>query len=166
MSVSSRPTFKLSLRTVIALPMLLIYLCLSLSPLLSPTLRSKVVLHALTGECTGSCDTCGCSPESSARGTCCCAKKRQLAKLQLNDNIPECCKKAAPAAGPTIISCACPCGKTTSLLASAAKAGEVLPFYFRPSFILPPSDTKHLEVPRVPVSRLPEPPDPPPDDLS
>lgn len=166
MPVSSRPTFKAPLRAVIALPMLLIYLCLSVSPLISPALRSKVVLHALTGECTGSCETCGCSPENSARGTCCCAKKRQLTDLRRHEELPDCCRKAAPESGATVISCGCPCGKSDSLLASAAKAGELLPFYFQPGFAIPHSGTRHLEVPRIVLSRLPEPPDPPPDILS
>jgi len=168
MQVSPRPTLKLSLRSVIALPMLIIYLCLSVSPLLSPTLRSKVVLQALAGECTGSCESCGCSPESSARGICCCAKKRRLADDHRHEAVRECCKKpsASPGTGPTVISCGCPCGKSTSLLAAAAKAGELLPFYFQPSLAIPLADTRHLEVPRVLLSRLAEPPDPPPDDLS
>ncbi|GFO61908.1 hypothetical protein GMST_42330 [Geomonas silvestris] len=166
MPVSSHPNFKAPLRAVIALPMLLIYLCLSVSPLISPTLRSKVVLHALTGACTGSCDTCGCPPESSTRGTCCCAKQRQLAGNHRHEELPDCCRKTASDSGATVISCGCPCGKSDSLLAAAEKAGELLPFYFQPGFAIPRSDTRHLEMPRTVLSRLPEPPDPPPDILS
>ena len=55
-----------------------IYAVISLTPLAPMTLHAKTVLHAVTGECVGDCAVCGCSPESRANGTCCCAQKRKL----------------------------------------------------------------------------------------
>jgi hypothetical protein len=48
-----------------------------MSPLAPLAMHSKVVAHAVTGECSGDCDICGCSLESRANHTCCCAKKKQ-----------------------------------------------------------------------------------------
>jgi hypothetical protein len=69
----------------------MIYLVITLTPLAPFAMHSKMVAHAITGECVGDCDICGCSPESRANHTCCCAKKKQkqagLAKLIAG----ECC---------------------------------------------------------------------------
>lgn len=161
------PTFRLSPRNLTALTMMVIYLCISLAPLLSPALRSKAVLHVLTGECTGECVSCGCSARSSSNGTCCCAKKRQqLAESRENEKLPECCKKAPPSTGTVTLSCGCPCGDSKSVLAFAGKSGEVLPFYFQASLRAPRTAARHLELPHSLTSRLREPPDPPPAKLS
>ncbi|MGC2062053.1 MAG: hypothetical protein WA610_03680 [Thermodesulfovibrionales bacterium] len=51
-----------------------IYLMIMLSPL---AMHSKVFAHAMTGECSGDCNICGCSLESRVNRTCCCAVKKQ-----------------------------------------------------------------------------------------
>jgi hypothetical protein len=48
-----------------------------MSPLVSLAMLSKTVAHVVTGECSGDCDICGCSLESRANHTCCCAKTKQ-----------------------------------------------------------------------------------------
>jgi len=54
-----------------------VYLLIVMSPLAPLAMQSKVVAHAVTGECSGDCDICGCSLESRASKTCCCAKKQR-----------------------------------------------------------------------------------------
>ena len=74
-----------------------VYLVIALSPLAPFAMYSKVVAHAVTGECSGECDICGCSKESRANHTCCCAKKKQMhahdAELSTSD---YCMRKAVP----------------------------------------------------------------------
>lgn len=65
-------------RRLFAVIMMTIYLTIALSPLVSLSLYSKAVAHAVTGECVGDCDICGCSLESRANHTCCCANKKQV----------------------------------------------------------------------------------------
>jgi hypothetical protein len=163
MLVSPFPSLKLPVRSIIAATMMVLYLFISLSPLLAPALRSKAVLHALTGECSGDCDICDCSAESRATQTCCCSmKKQQQARAHLNDGIPDCCKKT-PAPGTAVIaSCGCPCGsgKTTTL--AAGSSSELLPYYFRASLKAPHSDSPDFAPSHALISRHAEPPDPPP----
>ena len=64
-------------RRLIATVLTVIYLVIALSPLASLAMHSKIVTHAITGECSGDCDICGCSLESRTNHTCCCAKKNQ-----------------------------------------------------------------------------------------
>ena len=71
-------TAKRSLRRMIAATLTVVYLVIALSPLAPFAMYSKVVAHAVTGECSGDCDICGCSKESRANHTCCCAKKKQM----------------------------------------------------------------------------------------
>jgi hypothetical protein len=84
-----------------------IYLVIALSPLAPLAMHSKVVAHAVTGECSGDCDICGCSLESRANHICCCAKKKQqqagVAKLP---SAGGCCSpKSAIAPTPAKGSC-------------------------------------------------------------
>lgn len=64
-------------RKLIAAAMMAIYLVIALSPLSTLAMQSKRVAHAVTGECAGDCEICGCSAESRASRTCCCWRKRQ-----------------------------------------------------------------------------------------
>jgi len=90
---------KRSMRRMIAATLTVVYLVIALSPLAPFAMYSKVVAHAVTGECSGDCDICGCSKESRANHTCCCAKKKQMQarNIQLS-SCEHCVKKAAPAA--------------------------------------------------------------------
>ncbi|MFZ4855555.1 MAG: hypothetical protein ACOYL3_04095 [Desulfuromonadaceae bacterium] len=54
--------------------MTVIYLLILFTPL---TLHSRMVAHAITGECSGSCEIDGCSLESRSAHSCCCAQKHQ-----------------------------------------------------------------------------------------
>jgi hypothetical protein len=61
-------------RRTLASVMTFMYLLILFVPF---TLHSKVVAHAITGECSGNCQIDGCSRESRAGRSCCCAQKKQ-----------------------------------------------------------------------------------------
>jgi hypothetical protein len=68
----------------------MIYLVIVLSPLAPFAMYSKVVAHAVTGECSGDCDICGCSLMDRANHSCCCAKKKQMQTGVANMSSGEC----------------------------------------------------------------------------
>jgi hypothetical protein len=63
-------------RRKIAGMMLLVYLAVMLAPLTTYAISSGFITHAITGECSGDCTIDGCSLESRANHTCCCALKK------------------------------------------------------------------------------------------
>jgi len=141
-----------------------IYLMMALSPLAPLVMHSPVAALAVTGECSGDCDICGCSLESRSNHTCCCAKKRQQqAHLHEGDEdgTPQCCKKK-PVAREIIIACGYPCGSGKTVAITASGTLEALPFHFTEQFSIPCTKTMYpLTGPRL-ISRHGEPPDPPP----
>ena len=151
------------LRSTVAVAMAVLYLLISLGPTLSPALQSKAVLHALTGECSGDCDICGCSAESRASHTCCCAKKAQLQTLaHRSDEIPNCCKKLPATNQVVIASCGCPCGSGKAIVSSGSKVGEIVPFYFNADLVVHFVENDQASLVQHLISRHSEPPDPPP----
>ena len=66
-------------RYITSLLMSLIYLLIVFAPLTPLALESKIVAHAVTGECSGDCKIDGCSLERSATHTCCCWQKKKQA---------------------------------------------------------------------------------------
>lgn len=86
-------------RKLFAVILTTIYLTIALSPLTTLAMHSKTVTHAITGECVSDCNICGCSQESRANRTCCCAKKKQLhagaEKLPVTDK-KSCCASSKP----------------------------------------------------------------------
>jgi hypothetical protein len=155
---SSRP-----LRTIVISAMMVLYLFISLSPALSPALQSKAVLHALTGECSGDCDICGCSAESIASQSCCCAKKaHKQARTHRNDETPNCCKKLPVPTRVVIASCGCPCGSSKAIASSGSKFSEIVPFFFNADLVVPSVENDQVALVRQLTSRHGEPPDPPP----
>ena len=85
-------------RRLFAVILMTIYLTITLSPLASLAMHSKVVAHVVTGECSGDCDICGCSQESRANHTCCCAKKKQMQVNSAKFSGEECCLAKASTA--------------------------------------------------------------------
>ena len=117
-----------------AIIMLVVYLLVSLSPLSAFALCSKHISHAVTRQCAGDCSVCGCSLESRAAGTCCCARKKAMeahAHAGEDDDEPECCRKARgeetkkPA---VVISCGCPCSNGKSTAVPGSSFSEIIPF--------------------------------------
>lgn len=164
MSTPSSHTMKRSMRGIIATMLMVIYLMISLSPLASLAMYSKSVAHTVTGECSGDCSICGCSPESRANHTCCCARKRQQAHAHEDDaaGTPACCKKKPVNKTTVIASCGCPCGNGKQAVLSAVSMSELMPFHFTEQFTIPHTDTIFSTPPQRLTSRVGDPPDPPP----
>jgi len=151
-------------RQLIAAVLAVIYLVISCSPLASIAMHSKTVLHAITGECTGDCITCGCSAEGKASNTCCCSKKRaQEAHKHENESAnPDCCKKKPTSKKAVIASCGCPCGSEKVIILTSGSTNEILPYYFPKQICLSYSDTLYSnQFPHL-ISRHIEPLVPPP----
>ena len=68
---------KKSPRHITSLLMTLAYLLIVLSPLAPLAMQSKLITHAVTGECSGDCRIDGCAQERSAAHTCCCWQKKK-----------------------------------------------------------------------------------------
>jgi hypothetical protein len=164
MSNPSEHNAKQSMRRMIAATLTVIYLVIALSPLAALAMHSKVVAHAVTGECSGDCDICGCTPENRANHTCCCAKKRQQqahVHEDDQDGTADCCKKK-PVEKKTIIACGCPCGNGKQVALSTSGTSEILPFHFTEQFSTPHTDTTFTNPTHRLISRHGEPPDQPP----
>lgn len=153
-------------RSIVATILTAIYLMIALSPLASLAMHSKTVAHALTNQCSGDCNICGCSPESMASKTCCCSKKREQEAhahdVDDQDGTPDCCKKKPVGTKAVIASCGCPCGNTKPMTLSGGIAYEILPYYFTEQFQPSHSATHYSDRSHLLTSRHAEPPDPPP----
>jgi hypothetical protein len=161
MLISPSRIFRRPSRRITATLMALAYFLIVLLPLAPAALHSKSVTHAVTGECSGDCKICGCSPESSARKTCCCAKKIQMKEQALEDaDTPECCKKKQTQA--TVIRCGCPCGERKQIALTGIGSFEVIPTGFSESFTQDHKETSFNTLPHRLTSRYVDPPEQPP----
>jgi hypothetical protein len=153
---------RLSYRKLIAVISTTVYLLIVMTPLAPLAMHSKIVAHAMTGECSGDCSICGCSLESRANQTCCCAKKKQLHEREHEDDgdTPECCRKKQ--AQITIVRCGCPCDDHKQIVLSTNGTSEVLPFQFTESLSIPHTDTTFSNSSHRLTSRHLDPPDTPP----
>ena len=152
-------------RNILALALTVMYLVITMSPLAPLAMHSKVIAHAVTGECSGNCDICGCSPERRANHTCCCYLKKQReqhAREERDAKVPECCKAKQTKKKETAITCNCPCGSSKQLAFSGAAKIELLPDQ-PAAHICPPRETpQYSSLVRRLTSRHGVPPDPPP----
>lgn len=151
-------------RRIIATVLSVIYLIICCGPLASIAMHSKTVVHAITGECSGDCSICGCSPESKASNSCCCSKKRkqEAHTHEDEDATPACCKKKSSAKKTVIASCGCPCGSGKTLALSGGSTGDMLPYYFTEQIVLSHAETHYPNLSHLLNSRHVEPSDPPP----
>ncbi len=69
-------------RYITSLLLTTIYMIIAFCPLAPFAMQSKLIAHAVPGECSGDCKVDGCSLERSATHTCCCWQK----KNRLNDD--------------------------------------------------------------------------------
>ena len=176
-------------RRRIALFLTVFYCCILLTPLAPCAMQSKQVAHAVTGECVGECDICGCSPEARANHTCCCWRKKRLQQQEQPATQPvaagccsmkmkqcaadegQCdmeeppadeCGKKKTAQRQVVFKCGCPCGNGKSLTLMGGIKFEQLPV----ELLAIPSASSAEAV--SPASRLRltarhvEPPEPPP----
>jgi hypothetical protein len=164
----------------------MVYAAIVLSPLAPLALKSPTLAHAITGECAGDCDICGCAPERRASHTCCCWMKKLREQEALSrgtssclpaEHEAGCCSAAKESSkhtccgeGPaktkrmntpsTIYRCS-PCGKGKLALLWGTETYQHLPYLFSGNL----SDTSlayAIPQPDYLRSRHQEPPDPPP----
>lgn len=146
-------------RYIVALLLTVIYILIDLSPLASIALWSPTVAHAVTGECVGDCNICGCSAERRANHTCCCFLKKK--HLHDQENVPECCKNKKRHKM-TILTCNCPCGSNKQLGLWGAEKSEPLPYHFTDGIFGSYKNTSFAILKSRLTDRHGDPPDPPP----
>lgn len=156
---------KLPSRSITAVLMTVIYLLITFSPLAPLAMHSKGIAHAVTGQCSGDCDICGCAPERRASHTCCCwrtKQKKDHSRQVSNTNASSCCK-TKPAGRVVELRCnTCPCGSNKFQSLWGSEKHQHLPYRF---FSASPGSLvhQHTHLPPVPLTSLHgEPPDPPP----
>jgi hypothetical protein len=154
---------KKSSRSIVALALTAIYLLITMSPLAPLVLRSPRLAHAITGECSGDCDICGCSLEKQANHTCCCWQKKMHEHHHDDDQeqVADCCKKKQHSTKP-VFTCGCPCGKDKTIALWGGNKLEQFPYRFtegKPPF--QESSLVALDPGRL-TSQYDDPPDPPP----
>lgn len=149
-------------RHIIAGVLALLFLAIIFSPLANLGLHSAIIIHAMTGECSGDCDICGCSPERRASHTCCCWLKKLKNNPNHNEQATGCCIKEKKAQTRTLSS-TCPCGSGKQLALWGKEELQVLPYHFSGSNVLLRKDRfSHQTSDRL-VSRNVKPPVPPPE---
>jgi hypothetical protein len=159
-----------------------VYSLIALSPLAPLALKSPRLAHAITGECSGDCEICGCAPERRASRTCCCWKKklrekRMAARRTAGSPGPGhgCCHKRmrygpdAEAgerdAGSSVELRCTPCGGSGKAASAASGEQHHIPCRFVADISLP--SCSQFAVHRVHFPKLPphKPPVPPPEIL-
>jgi hypothetical protein len=142
----------------------MIYLLITISPLAPLAMQSRSVAHAVTGECSGDCDICGCSLERRTSHTCCCWQKKlkhDCARHEADESSAPCCKKK-PGGKKVEITCNCPCGSGKHIALWGAEKIQHLPYRFTSGIPLSLENSIEPSTPDRLTSRHGEPPDPPP----
>lgn len=88
---------KKSHRYITSLLLTTIYLLIVFTPLAPLAMQSKLIAHAVTGECSGDCRIDGCSLERSASHTCCCRQKQKSKNCESHQHSSTGCRGARPA---------------------------------------------------------------------
>lgn len=173
---------KITLRNIIAGLLTILFLAITLSPLATLAMRSPAVAHAVTGECSGNCDICGCSPERRANHTCCCSLKRQMQQRgecaehaadegdtasadirhEERNPVPDCCRTKQAVKRVMVLRCNCPCGKGKLPALWGMEKYELLPCQFTENIVHPQEESNSHDPAQRLTSRHNEPPDPPP----
>lgn len=149
------------LRNIIAAALAAVFLVITFSPLLSHAMRSKPVTRTSSSECSGDCDTCGCSLERRATQSCCCRQKKQQhgnhcdEEADLNSNQT----KSAPA----MLTSTCPCGSENHFTFYSNDELHILPARFSGEIPVFLEDRLSPAVPKSLSGRSDEPPVPPPE---
>jgi len=148
-------------RRIIASGLFVVFLTITLSPLANLSMRFASVAHAVSGQCTGDCDTCGCSPERRASHTCCCWYNKLKQHDSHNEQKADCCKKAKKSETAKLTS-TCPCGSGKQLAFCSEQEFQIVPYHFTMEIPVPDGDSLSNEIPDRLVGRICEPPVPPP----
>ena len=144
---------------IVALMLAMIYSLIIISPLAPLALKSPRVAHAVTGECSGNCDICGCSAERRANHTCCCFMKKK--HQHDHESVPDCCKKKKRHKM-TMLSCNCPCGDNKLPGLPGAEKTEILPYRFTEEIAALTEDILFSPHGKRLLDQQGDPPDPPP----
>ena len=153
---------KKSSRSIVSLALAAIYLLIIMSPLAPLVMLSPHLAHAITGECVGDCDICGCSPETRASKTCCCwLKKKEHHHDDDQAQAADHCEKKQQGAKP-VFACGCPCGNGKTPGLWGAEKFEQLPYRFIEAALVFHEDTLFSSHQLRLTDRHGEPPDPPP----
>ena len=172
------------------------YLLIVCTPLAPFAMKSKLIAHAVTGECTGDCRIDGCSTARSANHTCCCWQKKlrgggdhrgkgeccippTVQHTEAPKKSEDCCavkthksdehdvdtdsssEFSSPTKGITTIGCS-PCGSGKLLALLNVETIHHLPFFFTEKISTPMQTDLSLITPDPMISRIGDPPDPPP----
>jgi hypothetical protein len=148
-------------RRIIAGLICVIFLMITISPLAAITMRFATVAHAVSGVCTGDCDTCECAPERRASHTCCCWYNKLKRHDSHNKQQADCCMKTKSNKTATMTS-TCPCGSGKQLALCNAEEMQYMPYRSAMEIPVPHGDTLSHNVPARLAGRNGEPPDPPP----
>ena len=171
----------------IVLLLIAAYTVIVLSPLAPLALKSPTLAHAITGQCSGNCDICGCSPERRVAHTCCCWMKKMRAQEERAKSSVRCCsvesKTDCCSSGgkkseevhcceklpdgehenvQTIVYRCSPCGTGNVFLFSGTESYQHLPYLFSENLSDPSGSMLANLHPGFLLSRYQEPPDPPP----
>jgi hypothetical protein len=146
-------------RYIVALLLAIVYSLIIMSPLAPLALKSPRLAHAVTGECSGNCEICGCSPERRANHTCCCFLKKK--HQHDHENVPECCKYKKRHKM-KMLTCDCPCGSKKQLGLWGAEKFEQLPYHFAAGIFGIYENTRFAILKSRLTDRCGDPPDPPP----
>jgi hypothetical protein len=173
-------------KPAIIILLFVVYTVIALSPLAPLALKSPALAHAITGQCSGSCDICGCSAERRASKSCCCwMKKKRAEEAQVKNSLrcrtvkkSPCCSGGAeeskgvqgaeklPAGAqesqPEVVFRCSPCGKAKVTLFAGTASYQHLPCLFRENLSIPSVSKLVNFYSEFYLSRYQEPPDPPP----
>ncbi len=92
-------------RYLTSLLMTVVYLLLTLSPLVSIGIQAQPFLQVLSRECSGDCGRCGCSAERSASRSCCCWQKKLAEAKKQRAMLNASCSLATTASSKTAGDC-------------------------------------------------------------
>lgn len=148
-------------RHIIAGVLTVLFLVITISPLFTLAMRSKTIAHAITGECTGDCDTCGCSIERRASHTCCCWQKKLEYLDSHSEKEADCCRKTKKDEPATITS-TCPCENGNHLTFWSVEKLHIIQNHFSAEIPILNEDKMPQDAPERLLGRTGEPPVPPP----
>lgn len=170
----------------IVLMLFTVYAVIVLSPLASLALKSPTLAHAITGQCSGNCDICGCSAERRASKSCCCwMKNKRAEEVRARSPLRSCsvektaccssgakksegvqCAEMLPDGAqespPEVFYRCSPCGKGSVTFFAGTGSYQHLPYLFRENLSTPSESTLVSLHSEFFLSRYQEPPDPPP----
>lgn len=154
---------RISSRTIVTVILAMSYLLIALGPIIPLVAHSHLIPHPVTGECSGDCAICGCSPERSASRTCCCWQKRLCCRRGPKQVAgADCCRKTKRVAKGSRGYSVPPCGSGNRFATLGGETFEQLHTGFASTVIVVLTESTTSPVYPCPAERYDDPPDPPP----